>query len=112
MPISEQADRLNRVIEALVTRLKERYFITANVNLPNGSHLHWKKKGRDWGLFVIAQDGETSPLLSTSLQTRLDAVDVVDALITALDGADTEQTDRLRQAADRLEAKVEALAKE
>jgi hypothetical protein len=85
-------DRLNEAIKTAEDRIhRNHHTVPAWVPFIRGSHLGWKKLGREWCLAVqYAQDEAAHPLLNCPLEFRLAAAEHLASLEVALRVAENQ----------------------
>jgi len=100
--LQEETDALNMALRQAEQVIEEmRYGVWAEVDLRPGAILTFKKKGREWGLYVAQQNDEV-PVTSASRADRIAAAQQIPALIEAIRKAALRELESVKEARQKV----------
>lgn len=108
--ISQQAERLNKLIDAWSQRLAQDFKgVAAAVEINRLENLEWKKDGKSWGLWFCSHLAGAVLLRDTPIRIRVKAAEQIPALLTQLKANQEQLIEDLERACKALENFLEKL---
>lgn len=107
--IFKSLDALNKEISEWERTFAARSFVVrGEVPLPSGGYLAYGKSDGGWRILVVTDSGE-SPLVNSSIERRLEAIELFEPLAVVLRRARDAALDRLAKRIDHLRQAREKL---